>query len=79
MPQAMLQQVSYPLGVFHIRLSSGDRFDMLGIDHQQFKTAFQQIKHRFPIHTRCPRSAICVHPCSRSQSESFNNSSVVVK
>jgi hypothetical protein len=40
MPQAMLQQVSDPLGVFYVRLSSRDGLDMLRIDHQQFKTAF---------------------------------------
>ena len=46
----MLQQVSDPLGVFDIRLPSRHSFDMLGIDHQHFKTAFQQVEHRLPIY-----------------------------
>jgi hypothetical protein len=50
--QAVSQQIGDPLGVTHIGLASRDRFDMLSIDHQQFKTAFQQIEHGLPIHAR---------------------------
>src|SRR5579859_3054287 len=39
--------------VLDVRLSPGNRFDMLCIDNQHFKMAFQQVEHRFPIHTRC--------------------------
>ncbi len=53
MTQTMVQQVSDPLGVFDIRLPSRHSFDMLGIDHQHFKTAFQQVEHRLPIDPGC--------------------------
>jgi hypothetical protein len=33
-------------------------FDVLGIDHQEFKAAFQQIEHRFPIHPRGLKSNV---------------------
>jgi len=49
----MSQQVGDPLGVFDIRLPSRHGFDMLSIDYQQFKTAFQQVEYRFPIHPGC--------------------------
>jgi hypothetical protein len=38
---------------FTSHLPSGDRFDMLRIDYQQFKPAFQQVEYRFPIHPGC--------------------------
>ena len=50
--QTVLQQVGNPLGIFDIGLAPGDRFDLLRIDHEHFKVACQQIKHRFPIHSR---------------------------
>jgi hypothetical protein len=41
--QAVLEQISNPLGITHLRLASRHRFDVLGVDHQPFKVAFQQI------------------------------------
>jgi hypothetical protein len=51
--EAMLQKISNPFGVFDIRLSPRYSFDMLCIHYQHRKTAFQQVKHWFPIHTGC--------------------------
>jgi hypothetical protein len=48
----MLQQVGDPLGVLDIGLAPRHGFDVLRVDHQQFKAALQQIEHRFPIHAR---------------------------
>ncbi len=67
----MSQQVGNPLGVTHIRLASGNRFDMLRIDHQQFKVAFEQVEDRFPIHPRClesdMRTSLFVQPIRELQ------------
>src|SRR5262245_26913278 len=49
--KAMLQKIIDPFGVLDICLSTRDSFDMLRIDYQHGKTAFQQVKHWLPIHT----------------------------
>jgi hypothetical protein len=38
--QAMLEQISNPLGVAHIGLASWYGLDVLGIDHEEFKLPF---------------------------------------
>src|SRR5258708_2556757 len=44
----MLQQVSNPFGVFHVRLSSRNGFEMLRIDHEDLHMPFQDVKDRLP-------------------------------
>ena len=47
----MLKQISNPLRIFHIRLATWNSFDMLSIDHQQFKMTFQDVVHGFSEHS----------------------------
>ncbi len=46
----MVHQVGNPLRVTHIGLATRDRLDVLGVDHQQFKVSFQEVKNGLPIH-----------------------------
>jgi len=48
----MLLQFGNPFGIQHIGLPPRHRFNVLGIDHQHRKLAFQQVEDRLPVHAR---------------------------
>ena len=48
--QPMLQQIGDPFGISYVGLASRHRFEVLGINHQQFEVPFQQIVDGFPEH-----------------------------
>jgi hypothetical protein len=47
--QSVPQQICQPFAILNISLSSGHRFDVAGIDEDQFRTSFKDIENRFPI------------------------------
>lgn len=50
--QAMRQQVRNPARIVHVRLSTRDIFDVLGIGQHQLNMPLQQMPHRLPVHAR---------------------------
>src|SRR5262245_9394538 len=50
--QPTLQQLGYPLRIFHVGLSPRNLLDVVGIDHPHLKMALEQVEHRLPVHPR---------------------------
>jgi hypothetical protein len=48
----VLQPIGDPFGILDVRFATRDRFDMLGIGHDQFEEAFQTPRDRQPIDPR---------------------------
>src|SRR6266568_8978947 len=46
----MLQQISDPLRIFHIRFSPRHGFHVLCIDEYNLEISFKQVKNGFPVH-----------------------------
>jgi hypothetical protein len=47
----MGKQIRNPLTILHVRLSSGYRFDMSGIDQQDSEASLQKVEHGPPVDT----------------------------
>lgn len=50
--QPVAQQVGQPLGIFHIRLATRHRLDVVGVDDQHLALALQQVEDGPPIGPR---------------------------
>jgi hypothetical protein len=47
--QAVLHEGGNPLGILHVRLATRHALDGLGIDQEDFKTAFQDVVDGLPV------------------------------
>jgi hypothetical protein len=43
-------QISDPLGILHVRLAPGHRFEGMGVHHEELTITFQQVIDGLPIH-----------------------------